>query len=296
MRLLMTALDNTLYDWVTFFAKSFAAMTKELSLLLDVDEEIVLSQFKTVHQKHGNSEHPFAIFELPSVRERFGDIPKAQLLEELRRPLDAFNGVRRRELRLYDNVEETLRLLNDSGCTIVGHTEAIAANAYYRLKKLGIVKYFSHLYVLEGTYEGHPLPEREMALRPPAGLVRTIPLSERKPNPELLLDICRQEALAPGEAWYVGDSLTRDIGMAKTAGVQAVWARYGTQYDRSLWDVLVRVTHWTEEDVAREETLRKKFQRIEPDYTIDSFDELLSLAGLPALGEVMEPVKRYAAL
>lgn len=296
MRLLMTDLDNTLYDWVTFFAKSFAAMTKELSLLLDVDEETILDQFKAVHQRHGNSEHPFAIFELPVVRENFGDVPKAQLLEELRRPLDAFNTVRRKELRLYDGVEETLRLLKDSRCTIVGHTEAIAANAYYRLKKLGIARYFSHLYALEGAYKGHPLPEREKALRPPEGLVRTIPLSERKPNPELLLDVCRQEGLAPEEAWYVGDSLTRDVGMAKAAGVQAVWARYGTQYDRCLWDVLVRVTHWTGEDVAREEELRKRFQRIEPDYTIDSFDELPSLAGLTPLGEEMEPVKRYAAL
>lgn len=52
--------------------------------------------------------------------------------------------------------------------------------------------------------------------------------------------------------WYVSDSLTRDMSMAKAAGVHAVRAKYGTRYDRDLWLDLVWITHWTDEDVARE--------------------------------------------
>ncbi len=70
--------------------------------------------------------------------------------------------------------------------------------------------------------------------------------------------------------------------MAKTAGVTAVWARYETGYERSLWDILVRVTHWTDEDVAREAELRNLYSDIQPDYTIDRFVDLLDVLGLRA--------------
>jgi FMN phosphatase YigB (HAD superfamily) len=83
----------------------------------------------------------------------------------------------------------------------------------------------------------------------------------------------------------VGDSLVRDVSMAKAAGVHAVWARYGLQYDRALWEILVRVTHWTDEDVRREEELRRLTKDVQPDYTIDDFGELLALIGIANISE-----------
>jgi phosphoglycolate phosphatase len=65
--------------------------------------------------------------------------------------------------------------------------------------------------------------------------------------------------------------------MAKQAGVTAIWARYGTKYDPACWTYLVKITHWTEEDVAREKTLKAKYHDVVPDYTIDSFEELKSI-------------------
>jgi phosphoglycolate phosphatase len=38
-------------------------------------------------------------------------------------------------------------------------------------------------------------------------------------NPDLLKDICKREGFSVDEAIYIGDSLTLDMGMAKTAGV-----------------------------------------------------------------------------
>jgi hypothetical protein len=34
---------------------------------------------------------------------------------------------------------------------------------------------------------------------------------------------------------------------------------------------LVRVTHWTEEDVRRESLLNEKYAQVQPDYEIESF-------------------------
>ena len=71
MKLLVTDLDNTIYDWVTFYAKSFDAMVNELSLFLNLDKLLLLNEFKGIHQKYQNTEQPFAILELPSILDYF---------------------------------------------------------------------------------------------------------------------------------------------------------------------------------------------------------------------------------
>jgi beta-phosphoglucomutase-like phosphatase (HAD superfamily) len=164
----------------------------------------------------------------------------------------------------------------------VAHTEATAANAYYRLAKLGIAGNFRRLYVSTGRPVNHPDPERAAALAPPEGLVMPLPPADRKPNPRVIRDICRRERIDPQEAVYVGDSLTRDVAMALSAGVTAAWAKYGTAYDPKLWDLLVKVTHWTDDDVQREALLRQSPPG-QPDVTLGSFDDLLPLFGLGRL-------------
>jgi FMN phosphatase YigB (HAD superfamily) len=276
-KLVITDLDNTLYDWVTFFAKAFAAMIDELEQLLQTDREKLLREFKSVHQRYGTSEQPFAVFELESVRQKFPNATRVELKTKLDTALHAFNSARKRTLMLYDGVEATLALLKDRGVVVVGHTESIAVNGYYRLKRLAIEPYFHHLYALEGHVAPHPNIARERELAPPEGFLSVIPTCERKPNPRLLLDICSREGIQASDAVYVGDSLTRDVGMAKEAGVTAVWAKYGTLYDRNLWGLLVQITHWTNADVAREEELSHRYDMIEPDYTLDCFSQLISI-------------------
>ena len=58
--------------------------------------------------------------------------------------------------------------------------------------------------------------------------------------------------------------------MAKQAGVTAIWAR-------EYWAYLVKITHWTDEDISREKDLKAKFGDILPDYAIDSFAQLKSI-------------------
>jgi phosphoglycolate phosphatase-like HAD superfamily hydrolase len=277
MSLLITDLDNTLYDWVTYYALAFRALVDVLVEDLEVDREELLDEFKAVHQRHGDSEYPFAIFELPSVKRRFPHLKGDELRAALGRAFRAFEATREEHLRLYPAVASTLAALRQAGVQIVAHTEAMAENAYFRLRHLSISARFSALYALEGRLTGrdHLSPAAVAALT--EGFIQLVPRTERKPNPRLILDICSREGVRKEDAWYVGDSLTRDVSMAKTAGVKAVWARYGTWYDRGLWDSLVRITHWTDEDVARETELRRELSSVQPDWTIDSFAELTGL-------------------
>lgn len=67
-KLLITDLDNTLYDWVSFYAQSFTAMLDVLVNILDVPKSELLEEFRQVHIKHGNSEYPFGALEIDSVK------------------------------------------------------------------------------------------------------------------------------------------------------------------------------------------------------------------------------------
>jgi phosphoglycolate phosphatase len=285
-RLLITDLDNTLYDWVTFFAKSFRAMLAALADRLGVDESVLTEEFKVVHQRYGTLEAPFAALELPSVVSRFPNRSRSEIARELAVAFDAFNATRREHLMLYPGVLETLRALRARGVVIVAHTEAIAINAYYRVAVLDVALFLRRLYAVEGHIEAHPEPDRPRSVsQPPHDFIRVLPAKERKPNAALLMDICRREGFEPCEACYVGDSIVRDVAMAKAAGVKAVWARFGTQYEKGLWETLVTVTHWTDDDVRREIELRNQYASVSPDVVIDSFSDLLPLFQTPSVRE-----------
>jgi histidinol phosphatase-like enzyme len=87
---------------------------------------------------------------------------------------------------------------------------------------LALLICFHHIYALKGNIRAHPDPKRGDALRMPEGQLNVVPKEERKPNPELLFDICHREGIRPEDAWYVGDSLIKDVAMANRAGVTAV--------------------------------------------------------------------------
>ena len=71
---------------------------------------------------------------------------------------------------------------------------------------------------------------------------------------------------------FVGDSLHRDILMAQRCNVHDIYARYGTEYNEANYDLLVDISHWTEDEIQKKFELREL--KVEPTYTIDSFSEL----------------------
>ena len=236
----------------------------------------LLDDLKAVHQKYGSSEHPFALLETSAIESRFPKASQQQKKELIGYAFRAFNEVRKARLRLYPTVSETLRHVRRSGTLVVAYTEAAIYNVTHRLELLGISDDIDLIYAPPGRGEfgrvlGEPAP------RPlPISKIRLLPSSHRKPNPAVLLDICHDLNVYPADTVYVGDSLVRDIAMAKRAGVRSVWARYGANVDNDLWQKLVRVTHWTDADVVNEKRLRDEYKDIQSDVNIDSFDALLT--------------------
>lgn len=277
MKLLITDLDNTLYDWVSFYSQSFSAMAEELSKEINVPLDILLSEYKVIHQRFGNSEKPFATLELPSVISYFGTNDKILLQKKLTRVFSAFSSKRNHTLKLYPTVRDTLNILRGRGVKIVGHTESLEYNSLYRLYKLDVIDFFDHLYTIEDNHNLHPNPKNAKVISVKDDFIIRLSSAESKPNPKLLEHICLTENVDIKDAVYVGDSITKDISMAKSIGMKAVWARYGRQFAPELWEILVKITHWTDKDVEREEQLKESFSRVKPDYSINSFAEILDL-------------------
>lgn len=266
--LVITDLDNTVYDWLTAFVPAFYAMVREAASLIGVEEEVLLDELRAVHRKHGDSEHPFALLETRVVQEKYGQKSQKEIAQFFDSAFHAFNRVRKQNLRLYDGVYETLEGLSRLHVPVVAYTDARVINCLFRLKSLGIKHLISRLYA-----PSHVIKELDQSTLSD-DFVRLLPPSDRKPNPQTLIDICAQYNVAPSDAVYVGDSLLRDIYMAKGARLHSALARYGTLYDKALWPKLVRVTHWTDADVEREEKLKEMARGTEPDYVLDRFSDL----------------------
>jgi predicted HAD superfamily phosphohydrolase YqeG len=109
-------------------------------------------------------------------------------------------------------------------------------------------------------------------------MIKELPRDEKKPDPQVLRDILESERLEANECVFVGDSKSRDILMAKKAGVFAAWAKYGTWHDKAVYDQLIAISHWTKREVDEELAYSAEAKQIEPDFTVEQkFEELLPL-------------------
>ncbi len=280
IHLVVTDLDNTLYDWVSAFVPPFYAMVEKASEILEVDPEQLLDELKVVHQRHHNSEHPFALLETVTVQKQFPRKSRSELREILNDAFYSFNKLRKRNLKLYSGVSKTLDEIHSRGCRIVAHTEARRENILHRIKLLDLHKHK----VIEQFYtscsrlsnEDHPDPKPRSNYDGIIELVQSLPQGHNKPNPEVLRAICNDHDTPVENTLYIGDSLIKDIAMAKMAGAHSALAAYGKKFDTCNWEKLVRITHWTQEDADQEMQLKEQFQYVKPDIELcESFAEIL---------------------
>jgi phosphoglycolate phosphatase len=279
-RLLICDLDNTLYDWVAYFVPSFYAMVDVAVHLLSCDRERLLDEFREVHQRHHDSEHPFALLETRTVAERFAGWPRREVARALDPALHAFNSARRTHLRLHPNVRETLDYIRRQGIRLVAHTDSQLFGMIDRMTRLGLTDAFSAIYCRERPNSVHPFDEEGPgSFRDfPLDRVRELSRHQLKPDPTVLDEICSTESVERPQVAYVGDSVARDILMAKRAGVFSMWAKYGAAHDPTSYERLVRITHWTAEEVEMERRLKREAESIRPDRVLEvSFAETLGV-------------------
>ena len=290
-KLLVCDLDNTLYDWVGYFIPSFYAMIDEVVKITNCDRNLLLNDFQTVHRQHHDSEHPFALLETETIRQLYPTFTRQETAESLDKAFHVFNMSRKKHLQLYSGVRDALESLSQSGVILVAHTESKLYATLDRLNRLEILDYFQHIYCRERPKTTHPNPEIDSNWLKNFPMHKVVELShhQRKPNSDLLLEICRNEGILATETAYVGDSVARDILMAKSAGVFAIWAKYGALYQEGAYQKLVRISHWNKEDITREARLKQKAANVKADYILENdfseiFQALSCSTSIPANG------------
>lgn len=273
----ITDLDNTLFDWLGIWYQSFSAMLDQLVLDSSIPREVLEAEFQAIFQRHKTSEYAFAIEELPSLQQRH---PGEDIAKKYDAAIRAYHSARKNALCLYPGVLETLEILKDKRCLLVGYTESMAYYSNYRVRKLGLDRILDFLY----SPPDHELPNGVSAVnirKYPAShykfrrtLERYTPKGALKPNAKVLLEIIDDVGGLPEETIYIGDNLMKDIAMAKDAEVTDVWAEYGAAQDRPEYQLLKKVTHWPKADVEREKGTTRCDTK--PTYALrQSFSELL---------------------
>jgi phosphoglycolate phosphatase len=284
---LITDLDNTLFDWVDIWERSFTALVDELVRTSGVGREVLLTEIGKVHQKHHTSEYAFVIEELPSLKAKHPDGDLAQIYDSA---VHAHRHARKKAEVLYPEVAATLTTLKEQGVLVVGYTESMAYYAGRRVRVLKLDGLLDYLY----SPPDHDMPENltlEQVRKYPASyydLVSTkhryTPKGELKPNPDILHKIIEDVGAKPEQCLYVGDSLMKDMAMAKDAGVIGAHAEYGHAQHRDAYALLRTVTHWSAADVEREKAIMAA-KSVTPDYVLKgSFSEVFAVEFVPFEG------------
>jgi phosphoglycolate phosphatase len=268
--LLVTDLDNTLYDWVEMWYQAFEAMLKEIERISGISRDELEPEIQKVFQKYGTTEYAFVIQELPALRIKH---PSEELTSVYADAIKAYRFARKESLKLYPGVLDTLSEIKKCGSMIVVFTESMGFYTMRRLKTLGLDGLLDFVY----SPPDHRTPEDlrrfydESAYTLEKTTHKHIPEGEYKPNPQILQDIVKADGIkAKAEKTiYLGDSLMKDIKMAQEAGIIDVYAKYGVAAHSEAYQVLRRVTHWTKEDVEREKKILAE-GAVYPSYTLES--------------------------
>ncbi|WP_434615124.1 HAD hydrolase-like protein [Azospirillum sp. B2RO_4] len=278
MQLLVCDLDNTLYDWVSYFVPSLYAMIEEASKVSGIPENELVADMQKVHQKHKDVEHPFSLIETNVIKNRYAGLSDEAIALELNSAFYAFNRSRKKNLCLYEGVDRTLACIKEKGIKIAAHTESRFHSVIDRLTRLNIEKYFDNVYCLQRTEFSRPYktPPNNRYYSVLNHRIKELLHRQRKPSPDVLIEICRSQGIEPSRAVYIGDSIIKDVAMANSAGVFSVWAKYGTSFDRGLYEKLVKVSHWSVEDIEREMKLKEDFCNEKPMAIADEFSDILS--------------------
>lgn len=276
--LLVTDLDNTLWDWFHAWYASFSALLEGIAEITGVAKEKLEKEIREVHQVRGTSEYSWLLYELPSVSAYCRD---ADPFEVFREVLHKQNSARLHQTRLYDGVFETLTEINKTGVKIVAYTESQAYWTKWRLQKLGLDGVLHRLYSsadhdapaglipADKRYE----PTEDFALKGTAH--HHVHAGTVKPDPLILQDILDEYDVPVERVVYIGDSLVKDVAMGQAVGVIDAHAEYGTVLMKPAYEQLRRVSHWTDEMIERERLARPETTP-EPSYTMrKGFHELL---------------------
>ena len=275
-QVLITDLDNTLYNWMDYFAPSFRGMLHALSRQMHIDEETLYAQFRKVFARTGSVEYAYSIQELDACK----NLTDAEVQKVVELGRGAFRRVRQKNLVPYDGVPETLQWASENGVEIIGISNAPLFHVMRRLTNLHIDKYFLGL----AAWEGNLMPEnkffteidekvRTNAYRSRVRKSWGFSNAELKPSKTGYMKVITDLGVDVKKVYVIGDSVAKDIEPAMELGAVGIWAKYGLAFQKKNYETVLKITPWT--DKHQEQAYKRKTR--EPDHTVNSFQELRNI-------------------
>lgn len=273
---LFSDLDNTLYNWVDYYAPCFRSMVHVLKRKTNLNEDELIESFRKVFIKYNSIEYPFVVQEL-DIWQKLGWSDGDILQNAVHPARVAFGRTRNKRLYLYPNVRETLKWLKDEGVIIFAYSNAPTHQAMIRLKLLRITSYIDHLVI----FREMPRPkiaEKDVLDRfeknySDTGINLLIhDSSMMKPDPKPVIDIINKYHISINLMFLVGDSINMDISIANAIGIKGIWARYGEIAEKKNIETIKKIS-----TINNKNRTRTDFSEVEPDYVIDNFSELIDI-------------------
>ena len=134
-RVLVTDLDNTLWDWFSAWHASFSAMLEALEADSGVPRSVLESEIRVLHQKYGTTEYSNLLSEVPSLLDAAGGVEPWRAFP---RAVEALRRERRERTRPYPGVLESLSALKSAGISVIAYTESLAYWTMWRIKRTGL--------------------------------------------------------------------------------------------------------------------------------------------------------------
>jgi phosphoglycolate phosphatase len=268
-RVVITDVDNTLFDWIEMWEKGFRVLLKDIVELAELDEAEVKRSIRRANQSLGTSEHDDIAFHL----DIFDDVMRHHQRENLYSIGRRFRASKEAATRLYPDVAPAMSFLRSQGIRIFCLTESVALYAETRLSQLGLTGLVDGLICSKfpGATGGHDVAHN-LRLIP----VTTFPFELRKPNPRLLRLVSEVLEVPMSRLIYVGDSLYKDVVMGNVSGVEVCWARYGDAAASPSYATLREVSHWPDVDIEADRNVRQT--RPQPDHILSKgFHELVEI-------------------
>jgi FMN phosphatase YigB (HAD superfamily) len=270
--LVITDLDNTLYDWVGTWHKWFVEMIQYLKNKSGCSENTIELEFAKLHKRYQTVEFNYSLEEIESLINALSLHSTKEIYEEINK---LYLDANLQFASLYPNVLHSLLKIKNTGALIVGFTDSPKPFSLFRVKELKLDKVIDRIYGPDLDFNSRSsISNVSSSNNTNIFDFKKIPLGMSKPNQAILDLILNDYNISRTEAIYIGDSLIRDVSMAKSASVIDVWAKYGDSINRPEYDLLRRVSHWSKQKIDNEKLLSTL--EIKPTYCLESsFKDIL---------------------
>jgi FMN phosphatase YigB (HAD superfamily) len=270
-KIIITDLDNTIWPWLDWAPDAYDAMVDYLSRRTGIDKDAIIASFKPHYITKESIEYAAVIQSSNSFSQR---AERDSLIGGARA---AFGLVRKRGLRLYDGVEETLRAAKGRGIKLVALTDAPMVHATMRLRKLGVELIYDKLVALPNPM-GASYPQRvqrkiENGEYEP--LIESMLVPKSKPHTPLEYVLGMSKEDIADRVMMVGDS-PKDMALATRYGMTGLFAKYGISPNHAA--LKAQLAKYVSDEVSARNMGTGLFELPENCHAIDSFTEVLEYA------------------